>query len=53
MRKANFFFWPITGIGVGTALGVALDNIPACISLGAGSGNTGFAIINFKENKMK
>jgi hypothetical protein len=38
MRKANFFFWLITGIGVGTALGVALDNIPAGVSLGAGSG---------------
>lgn len=38
MSRANFSFWLITGIGVGTALGVAFDNIPAGVSLGAGSG---------------
>lgn len=37
MSKANFFFWLITGIGAGTALGLAFDNIPAGVSLGAGS----------------
>lgn len=38
MRKANFFFWLITGTGVGTASGVVFDNIPESVSLGAGSG---------------
>ena len=38
MRITNFSFWLITGTAVGTALGVAFDNIPAGISLGAGSG---------------
>jgi len=36
MRKVNSSFWLITGIGVGTALGVALDSIPGGFSLGAG-----------------
>ena len=49
MIKGNFSFWLITGIGVGTALGVAFDNIPAGVSLGAGYGNAGIVVICFKK----
>ena len=38
MHKANFSFWLTTGNGVGTALGVAFDNIREGVSVGAGSG---------------
>jgi hypothetical protein len=38
MNKTNVFFWLITGVGIGTVLGVAFDNIPAGVSLGTGSG---------------
>lgn len=35
MVKRNFSFSLVTGIGVGTALGIALDNIPMGVSTGA------------------
>jgi hypothetical protein len=38
MNKINLFFWPVTGIGVGTVLGFAVNNIPAGVSLGIGCG---------------
>jgi hypothetical protein len=38
MNKVNFYFWLVTGISISTALGVAFDNIPAGVSLGAGTG---------------
>ena len=36
--KNKPFFWVITGIVLGTSLGVALDNIPAGVTLGAAIG---------------
>ena len=53
MMKSNFSFWLVIGMGVGTALGVALDNIPMGISVGAGSGMLVLLLTFFEKDQDK
>ena len=53
MRKVNFYFLLIAGIGVGTSLGVAFNHIPAGFSLGAGLGILAVVLSVLKNKKKK
>ena len=53
MLKSNFSFWLVVGIGVDTALGVALDNIKMGISVGAGSRMLVLLLMFFEKDQDK
>lgn len=53
MLKWNFSFWMVIGIGVGTALGVALDNIPMGVLTGAASGILVLLLTVFEKDENK
>jgi hypothetical protein len=51
--KRNFSFWLVIGICAGTALGVALDNIPMGVSMGACSGMLVLLLTVFEKDENK
>lgn len=53
MLRRNFLFWLVIGIGVGTALGVALDNIAMGVSTGAASGTLVSLLSVFEKDENK
>lgn len=53
MLKRNFFFCLVMGIGVGTTLGIALENIPMGVSAGAASGVLVLLLTVFEKDENK
>ena len=51
IRKQKFSFWFIIGIGIGTALGIAFNNIGAGMCLGIGSSAIVTLLLNDYNNE--
>ena len=49
--KQKFSFWFIIGIGIGTALGIAFDNIGAGMCIGIGSSAIVTLLLNDFNNE--